>query len=148
LLADGGVSNGGAITTGNGQIILAADSTVTLATPLSTAVGTQAAMRVLAGGGVVTNESSGLLMSRSGAVTLAGGSINQLGGVVATTATTRTGSISLNTTCVQSGCASGADGNIVLGSASLTAILPDETSGTLPTATLNTPTSANGASNA
>ncbi|MGF6312177.1 filamentous hemagglutinin family protein [Bradyrhizobium sp. i1.8.4] len=148
LLADGGVSNAGAITTRNGQIILAADSNVTLVTPLSTAVGTRTAMRVLAGGGLVTNEASGLLSSSSGAVTLAGGSINQLGGIVATTATTRTGSISLNTTCVQGGCASGADGNIVLGSASLTAILPDETSGTLPTATLNTPTSANGASNA
>ena len=148
LLADGGVSNAGAIITRNGQIILASDSSVTLATPLLTAVGVQTAMRVLAGGGVVTNEASGLLSSSSGAVTLAGGSINQLGGIVATTSTTRTGSISLSTTCVQGGCAAGADGNIVLGSASLTSILPDETSGTLPTATLNTPTSANGASNA
>ncbi|GKQ52146.1 filamentous haemagglutinin family protein [Bradyrhizobium sp. Ce-3] len=148
LLADGGVSNAGAITARNGQIILAADSNVTLVTPLSTAVGSQTAMRVLAGGGVVSNEASGLLSSSSGAVTLAGGSINQLGGIVATTSTTRTGSISLSTTCAQGGCLSGADGNIVLGSASLTAILPDETSGTLPTATLNSTTSANGASNA
>ncbi|WP_342710252.1 filamentous hemagglutinin family protein [Bradyrhizobium sp. B124] len=148
LLADGGVSNAGAIITRNGQIILASDNSVTLVTPLLTAVGVQTAMRVLAGGGVVTNDASGLLSSSSGAVTLAGGSINQLGGIVATTSTTRTGSISLSTTCLQGGCAAGADGNIVLGSASLTTILPDETSGTLPTATLNTPTSANGASNA
>ncbi|MES5481638.1 filamentous hemagglutinin family protein [Bradyrhizobium sp. INPA03-11B] len=148
LLADGGVSNAGAITTRNGQIILASDSSVTLVTPLSTAVGVQTAMRVLANGGVVTNQASGLLTSNSGAVTLAGGSINQLGGIVATTSTTRTGSITMNTACVQGSCAPGADGNIVLGSASLTSILPDETSGTLPTATLNTPTSANGASNA
>ncbi|MGY3696655.1 filamentous hemagglutinin family protein [Bradyrhizobium sp. USDA 3240] len=148
LLADGGVSNAGAITTRNGQIILASDSSVTLATPLSTAVGVQTAMRVLAGGGLVTSEASGFLSSSSGAVTLAGGSINQLGGIVATTTTTRTGSIGLSTTCVQGGCAAGANGNIVLGAASFTSILPDETSGTLPTATLNTPTSANGASNA
>ena len=132
LLGDGGVSNAGAITTRNGQIILASDSSVTLVTPLSTAVGVQTAMRVLANGGVVTNQASGLLTSNSGAVTLSGGSINQLGGIVATTSTTRTGSINMNTACVQSGCASGADGNIVLGSASLTSILPDETSGTLP----------------
>ncbi|MGQ4827872.1 hypothetical protein, partial [Enterococcus faecalis] len=35
LLGDGGVSNAGAITTRNGQIILASDSSVTLVTPLS-----------------------------------------------------------------------------------------------------------------
>ena len=149
LLGDGGVSNAGAITTRNGQIILASDSSVALITPLSTAVGTQTAMQVRAAGGLVTNEAAGLLVSNDGAVTLAGGSIKQLGGVVVTTSTTRTGLISLNTVCPSGAtCAPGADGNIVLGLASLTTILPDETSGTLPTATLNTPTSANGASNA
>ncbi|MBR1201887.1 MULTISPECIES: filamentous haemagglutinin family protein [unclassified Bradyrhizobium] len=161
LLADGGVSNAGAINTRNGQIILASDASVTLATPLSTAVGTQTAMQVVvgttgnaavnplpSGSGVVTNQASGLLVSNSGAVTLAGGSINQLGAIVASTATTRTGSIKLTTVCGQGACLPGTDGNIVLGAASLTSILPDETSGTLPTATLNTPTSANGVRNA
>ncbi|WP_420969891.1 filamentous haemagglutinin family protein [Bradyrhizobium sp. B120] len=161
LLADGGVSNAGAINARNGQIILASDASVTLATPLSTAVGTQTAMQVVigttgndpvnplpSGSGVVTNQASGLLMSSSGAVTLAGGSINQLGAIVASTATTRTGSIKLTTVCGQGTCLPGTNGNIVLGAASLTSILPDETSGTLPTATLNTPTSTNGASNA
>ncbi|MGY3591283.1 filamentous hemagglutinin family protein [Bradyrhizobium sp. USDA 4341] len=149
LLGDGGVSNAGAITTRNGQIILASDTSVALITPQSTVVGTQTAMQVRAAGGLVTNEAAGLLVSNDGAVTLAGGSIKQLGGVVATTSTTRTGSISLNTVCPSGAtCAPGADANIVLGSASLTSILPDETSGTLPTATLNTLTSANGASNA
>ncbi|WP_143201473.1 filamentous haemagglutinin family protein [Bradyrhizobium sp. NAS96.2] len=149
LLADGGVSNAGAITTRNGQIILASDTSVALITPPSNVVGTQTAMQVRAAGGLVTNESAGLLVSNDGAITLAGGSIKQLGGVVATTSTTRTASISLNTVCPSGAtCATGADGNIVLGAASLTSILPDETSGTLPTATLNTPTSVNGASNA
>ncbi|MCC8960123.1 filamentous hemagglutinin N-terminal domain-containing protein [Bradyrhizobium sp. Pear77] len=161
LLADGGVSNAGAINTRNGQIIVASDASVTLATPLSTAVGAQTAMQVVigttgndpvnplpSGSGVVTNQASGLLVSNSGAVTLAGGSINQLGAIVASTATTRTGSIKLTTVCGQGVCLPGTNGNIVLGAASLTSILPDETSGTLPTATLNTPTSANGARNA
>lgn len=147
LLGAGGVSNAGTITTRNGQIILAADKSVTLITPPSNVVGVKTAIQVLAGGGPVTNESNGLLIANDGAVTLAGGSISQLGGIVATTSTTRTGSISLNTLCLQT-CASGADGNIVLGSASLTAILPDETSGTLPTATVNSTTNANGANNA
>ncbi|WP_027580552.1 filamentous haemagglutinin family protein [Bradyrhizobium sp. Ai1a-2] len=142
LLGDGGVSNAGSITTRNGQIILAADSSVTLITPTSTAVGVKTALQVLAAGGAVSNESGGLLVSNSGAVTLAGGTINQLGGIVATTATTRTGSISMSTVCLQT-CASGADGNIVLGSASLTAILPDETSGTLPTSTANSTVTIN-----
>ncbi|WP_315833198.1 filamentous haemagglutinin family protein [Bradyrhizobium prioriisuperbiae] len=153
LLADGGVSNAGAITTQNRQIILASDSAITLITPLTSApngtpiVGTRTAIQVLAGGGVVTNEASGLLISNAGAVTLAGGSINQLGGIVATTGTTRTGSITMSAACLLS-CASGANGNIVLGASSLTTILPDETSTTLPTSTVNSTTSANGATNA
>lgn len=148
LLGDGGVSNAGSITTQNGQIILASDSSVTLVTPLSTNVGTKTAIQVLAGGGVVNNEVGGLLVSNDGAVTLAGGSINQLGGIVATTSTTRTGSITLSTQCPQGNCAGGANGNIVLGSASLTTILPDETSGTLPTATANSSVTVNGANTA
>ncbi|MCA6120294.1 filamentous hemagglutinin family protein [Bradyrhizobium sp. WSM 1704] len=148
LLADGGVSNAGSITTQNGQIILASDSSVYLVTPLSNYVGTKTAIQVVAGGGLVSNEAGGLLVANDGAVTLAGGGINQLGGIVATTSTTRTGSISLNTQCPQGTCAVGADGNIVLGAASLTAVLPDETSGTLPTATANSTVTVNGANSA
>ncbi|WP_160168912.1 filamentous haemagglutinin family protein [Bradyrhizobium sp. Ai1a-2] len=144
LLADGGVSNAGSITTQNGQIILASDSSVTLVTPPSNYVGTKTAMQVLAGGGLVSNEAGGLLVSNDGAVTLSGGGINQLGGIVATTATTRTGSIGLNTVCKVDPCASGTNGNIVLGASSLTAILADETSGTLPTATANSSVTVNG----
>jgi filamentous hemagglutinin family protein len=133
LLGTGGVTNAGTITTQNGQIILAAagapsggnPSTIYLAAPPSGAVGTATAMQVVAAGGVVTNAANGLLLANDGAVTLAGGAINQLGAVAATTSTTRTGSIVMN----------GGTGNIVLGPASLTAILPDESSGTLLTST-------------
>ncbi|TDM98879.1 hypothetical protein CEE87_11665, partial [Lactobacillus crispatus] len=69
------------------------------------------------------------------------------GAIVATTSTTRTGSILLSTACLNNACAT-ANGNIVLGSSSLTAILPDESSGTLPTSTANSKTSVNGANNA
>ncbi|MDI4235724.1 filamentous hemagglutinin family protein [Bradyrhizobium sp. Arg237L] len=148
LLADGGVSNAGRITTQNGQIILASDSSVYLVTPPSNYVGTRTAMQVVAGGGAVTNEAGGLLVSNDGAATLSGGAINQLGGIVATTATTRTGSISLSTVCPQGGCASGASGDIVLGASSLTTILPDESSGTLPTATANSSVTVNGSNGA
>jgi filamentous hemagglutinin family protein len=117
------VENGGTITTQNGQIILAADSTVTLVTPTSSATGVNTALQVIAGVGAVTNDLNGLLISNDGAVTLAGGDINQLGGIAVTTSVTRPGSISL-----------AASDNVVLGANSITTIVPDETSGTLPTA--------------
>lgn len=151
------VTNAGTITTQNGQIILAADRTsLTLISPNSVVpgtsepvVGTKTAILVLGGAGNVTNAATGLLNSNDGAVTLTGGLINQLGGIVATTSTTRTGSITLNTLCLGATCTSETtSGNIVLGPASLTAILPDETSNTLPTSTVNSTTTDNGASNA
>lgn len=138
LLGTGGVTNAGTITTQNGQIILAAAGTaaaasIYLAQPPSGAVGANTAMQVfsIAAGGLVTNAANGLLLSNDGAVTLAGGDIGQLGAVVATTSTTRTGSIVMN-----------GGGNVVLGPASLTAILPDESSGTLLTSTATSPYTA------
>ncbi|WP_229181688.1 filamentous haemagglutinin family protein [Bradyrhizobium oropedii] len=154
LLGAGGVSNAGSIITQNGQIILASDNAVSdttgragvyLVMPPSNYVGAKTAIQVFGAGGVVSNEVGGLLVANDGAVTLSGGAINQLGAVVATTSTTRTGSITLNTQCPLGNCAVGANGNIVLGSASLTAILPDETSGTLPTVTANSSVAVNGA---
>jgi hypothetical protein len=134
LLGDGGVSNAGAITTKNGQIILASGSTVTLITPESGAAGVKTALQVVSdGGGVVSNAANGLLISNDGAVTLAGGAINQFGAIEATTSAARTGSILLSTAFSNSG-------DIVLGPDSLTAILPDESSGTLPTSTVNSTT--------
>jgi filamentous hemagglutinin family protein len=96
-------------------------------------------------GGLVTN--NGLITSNDGAVALAGDTIHQLGGILATTSTTRTGSIKLDTTAAQPK-PNGAIGNIALGPDSVTTILPDEASGTLPTATVNSTTTANGANNA
>ncbi|WP_315700765.1 MULTISPECIES: filamentous hemagglutinin N-terminal domain-containing protein [unclassified Bradyrhizobium] len=147
LLGAGGVSNAGAITTQNGQIILAAGAQITLMTPLSSLVGVKTAQQVRVEGSTtpVANAANGLLISNDGAVTLAGGQIDQLGAIVSTTSTTRTGSILLST--VTSGITA-TTGNIVLGADSLTAILPDESSGTLPTSTLTSPTNANGANNA
>jgi filamentous hemagglutinin family protein len=138
------VANQGTITTQNGQIILAADSKqIALVTPPATAIGPQTALQVqsLAGGAVI-NDVNGLLVSNDGAVTLAGGSIQQLGGIEATTSVTRTGSILLNATSATAN----APNDIVLGPASVTAILPDETSGALPTATATNATiiTANG----
>lgn len=144
-LLGSGVTNAGSITTRNGQIIMAADQQkIILIAPPQGYVGTGTAMQVvLTGGGVVTNEAGGLLVSNSGAVTLSGNTINQLGGILATTATTRTGSIMLSTVCAGV-CAGGGNGDIVLGASSLTSILPDETSGTLPTATANSTGKFNG----
>ena len=141
-LVGAGVTNAGTIVTQNGQIILAADSNVALIAPSSSAVGVQTALQVVAGGGVVTNDVGGLLLSNDGAVTLAGGAINQLGDLAATTSVTRPGSISLNTATSPNGNPN--NGNIVLGPTSLTAILPDETSGTLPTQTANSSVTVNG----
>lgn len=144
LLGTGGVTNAGTITTQNGQIILAADTSIYLVQPPSTAVGTATARLVFAAGGSVTNAANGLLLANDGAVTLAGGAINQLGAAVATTSTTRTGSISMSTLCPQGSCAPGSSGNIVLGPTSLTAILPDESSGPLLTSTATSSVVVNG----
>ncbi|MBV8510594.1 MAG: filamentous hemagglutinin N-terminal domain-containing protein, partial [Xanthobacteraceae bacterium] len=147
LLGNGGVTNAGTIIAQNGQIILASGNSITLTTPPSNAVGVGTAKQVFAGSAPVTNAVNGLLMSGDGAVTLAGGSINQLGGIIATTSTTRTASIGLYAACAGS-CSTGADGDVVLGPASLTAILPDEASGALPTATANSTVLVNGATSA
>jgi filamentous hemagglutinin family protein len=128
-----GVSNAGTITAQNGQIILAADTTIDLITPTSTAVGINTALQVIAQGGPLINTANAVLLSNDGAVTLAGSAISQLGAIEATTSVTRPGSIGLT---------AGGDGNIVLGRDSLTAILPDENGGTLPTSTVNSMTSA------
>jgi filamentous hemagglutinin family protein len=139
LLGAGGVSNAGTIATQNGQIMLAAGNAIGLVEPASGAVGTQTAFQVIVQNGTtVSNAANALLSSNDGAVTLAGGVINQLGGIEATTSTTRTASILLNTAL-----ASGGGGNIVLGPDSVTTILPDESSTTLPTATANSTITTN-----
>lgn len=133
------VTNSGSITTKNGQIILAAQGTVSLAEPLSTATGVNTAITVDTSGGtintgavtspatsyvgLVTND--GLLSAPSGNVTASGGTIQQLAVLAATTSVNRPGSINLKAT----------DGSVVFGPDSVTAILPDEESGAVPTGT-------------
>jgi filamentous hemagglutinin family protein len=138
LLGSGGVSNAGSIITQNGQIILAAGSSVTLITPTSGVVGVKTALQVITDGSApVSNAANALLIANDGAVTLAGGQMTQFGAIEATTSTSRTGSIGLSSF-----------DDIVLGPDSLTAILPDETSSTLLTSTVNSTTTLNGANDA
>ncbi|TRL37411.1 filamentous hemagglutinin N-terminal domain-containing protein [Methylosinus sporium] len=133
------VTNSGSITTKNGQIILAAQGTVSLAEPLSTATGVNTAITVgISTGTINTNAvtspassywgsviNDGLLSAPSGNVTASGGTIQQLAVLAATTSVNRPGSINLSAT----------DGSVVFGPDSVTAILPDEESGAVPTGT-------------
>ncbi|HEY8066796.1 MAG TPA: filamentous hemagglutinin family protein [Methylosinus sp.] len=132
------VTNSGSITTKNGQIILAAEGSALLSEPQSTATGVHTAIVVdqdFFGGTNPTNstftvsyqgvaKNDGLLMAPSGAVSINGGTIDQLGVLEATTSVTRPGSITLYAT-----------DDIAFGPDSVTAILPDEESGTVPTGT-------------
>ncbi|WP_400768661.1 filamentous haemagglutinin family protein [Methylosinus sporium] len=135
------VTNSGSITTKNGQIILATEGSVLLSEPQSTATGVHTAIVVdqdFSGGTNPTNKTftvsyqgaavnDGLLLAPSGNVTIAGGPITQLGVLAATTSVTRPGSITLYST-----------DNVVFGPNSVTAILPDEGSGTVPSGTATT----------
>lgn len=168
------VTNGGSISSNNGQVILAASNAVVLTQPLATAAGVNLALTVtpatggytslgsstnvtinangdsvelavgnlpsltsgataLPNGALVTN--AGVINSNDGAVTLVGDSIRQAGAIAVTTSLTRPGSITLNTLGAPT-LGNGAIGNIVLGPASVMTILPDETSGTVPTSTM------------
>jgi filamentous hemagglutinin family protein len=136
------VVNQGSISAQNGQIILAGGNAVELIEPLTSATGVNTAYKVapagldfslgtvnpanIPGGSVATNDTNGLLIANDGAVTLYADAVNQLGGLAATTSMTRPGSIAIAAT-----------GNVILGAFSLTSILPDESSGTIKTSTLN-----------
>ncbi|BAM92508.1 filamentous hemagglutinin outer membrane protein [Bradyrhizobium oligotrophicum S58] len=99
---------------------------------LAPAIATKSLAAALPNGGLVTND--GLIVSNDGAVSVVADSIRQLGVIEATTSVTRPGSISLNT-YYTTPTANGAIGSIVLGPNSLTTILPDENSSTIPTGT-------------
>jgi filamentous hemagglutinin family protein len=141
------VINSGSIVTQAGQIILAAGNAALLTEPSSAATGVntaislnqtltgvatfsstafQGSLLVLspsAGDNSVTN--NGLLISNEGAVTIGtystNGTINQNGAIEATTSTQRIGSITLQTA-----------GEAIFAPTSVTAILPDPNSGTVP----------------
>lgn len=135
------VAESGSITTRNGQIILAAGGSVLLSEPQATATGVHTAIVVnqdftngtlpqhqtfeapsLDGLGLVTNY--GLLLAPSGAVTIVSDRIEQLGVLAATTSVTRPGSITMS-----------ASGDVIFGRDSVTSILPDPESGSVPAGT-------------
>ncbi|WP_161607339.1 filamentous haemagglutinin family protein [Methyloferula stellata] len=141
------VTNSGSIVTQAGQIILAAGNAALLTEPSSAATGVNTAislnqtltgvatfsstafqgslqtLTLSAGDNSVTN--NGLLISNEGAVTigtyLTNGTITQNGAIEATTSTQRIGSITLQTA-----------GEAIFAPTSVTAILPDPNSGTVP----------------
>lgn len=134
------VTNAGAISSPAGEIILAAGSSVQIAEPAANSTQTSFVVRAgsgisgtllyappaVSGGALVLNDTSGLLVSRRGNVTLNGDAVAQLGIVEATTSITRPGSITI--------VANGLDATdqVVFGGASLTTILPEENGETIP----------------
>ncbi|HVJ51878.1 MAG TPA: filamentous hemagglutinin family protein [Aliidongia sp.] len=136
------VSNAGSITSIFGQTILAAGSNIFLTTPPNNATGAGTAIAVsefqpsvsvgpsftpaaIPGGSLVVNAASGFLQANDGNVTMVGDAVQQAGTVSATTSVSRTGSITLT-----------ASGTVTFGPGSVTAILPDESGGTIPTSSV------------
>ncbi|MCK9914327.1 filamentous hemagglutinin family protein [Microbacteriaceae bacterium K1510] len=131
------VTNAGSISTSAGQIILAASSTVQMAEPAgntpqtSNIVRTGSAITTLlrytplavSGGSLVLNDTSGVLVSRRGNITLMGDAVSQFGIAEATTSITRPGSITI---------AANGLGSVAFGPQSLTTILSEENGETIP----------------
>lgn len=146
------VTNAGSIETAAGQIVLAAGNNVLLTAPASGSTQTSFTFAnasgdttafadakvpgfssnhpgylaaAVPGGAVAVNDSSGILTSTRGNITLLGDSVAQLGFAGATTSITRAGSITITATL----------GNTVFGPGSSTTILPDENGETIPSDT-------------
>ena len=134
------VSNAGAISTSAGQIILAAGSSVQIAKPGSNTTQTSNIVRTgsavsgtllytppaVSGGSLLLNDVGGVLISRRGNITLNGDAVEQLGFIEATTSITRAGSITIGAN------ESGPTNQVLFGTKSLTAILPEENGETIP----------------
>jgi filamentous hemagglutinin family protein len=134
------VTNAGSIATSAGQIILAAGSSVQIASPAPKS--TQTSYAVRAGSGIsgnlfytppspsgvarVINEESGILVARRGNITLYGDAIKQAGLTLTTTSITRPGSITIAAN------GPGPDNQVLFGSGSLTAILPERNGEDIP----------------
>ena len=144
------VTNAGGVSSPNGQIILAAVSTVQLQDPSPTATGVNRPIAVsttpisgsgisqqnatppsLNGTGLVTNDVNAVLSVNDGNVTLIGDSIDQKGAISATTSVTRAGSVTLTASATNQNTTAG---DIIFEPGSLLAILPDESSSTIPAA--------------
>ena len=135
------VANAGSIVTSAGQIILAAGSSVQLAEPAATnttqtsnvvraGAGIAGALLytppVVSGGSLALNDVNGVLMSRRGNITLTGDAVEQFGLAEATTSITRAGSITIAAN------GTGPGNQVLFGTESLTAILPEENGETIP----------------
>ena len=134
------VSNAGAISTSAGQIILAAGSSVQIAKPGSNTTQTSNIVRTgsavsgtllytppaVSGGSLLLNDVGGVLISRRGNITLNGDAVEQLGFIEATTSITRAGSITIGANEF------GPTNQVLFGTKSLTAILPEENGETIP----------------
>ncbi|MCK9917114.1 filamentous hemagglutinin family protein [Microbacteriaceae bacterium K1510] len=135
------VSNAGSIATAAGQIVLAAGSSVQLAEPAANTNQTSNIVRTgagvsggsllytppaVSGGSLVLNDTTGVLISRRGNITLMGDAVDQFGIVEATTSITRAGSITIAANGTNTA------GQVLLGPQSLTTILPEENGETIP----------------
>lgn len=148
------VLNAGTVTTRNGSIHLIAGNGGGLSEPVATATGTKANIvgvlqyptggiapwdvgsPAIPGGGIVLNDSNALLVARTGAVTMIGETLGQLGGIDVTTGVSRPGSISLYGGQGPNGIDS-TIGRMTLGSSSVLSILPEQDGATIPTGAAN-----------
>jgi filamentous hemagglutinin family protein len=146
------VSNAGSITTSSGQIVLASGPTVQITSPVKGSA--QTAFSVVTGalvsaslaylppavpgGSFTVNEASGLLVSNRGNITLAGDGVEQLGVAEATASTSRTGSITIATAAPPDPASPGL-GAALFGAGAVTAILPDENSLPVASASFTAP---------
>ena len=82
--------------------------------------------RAVSGGSLILNDVGGVLISRRGNITLNGDAVEQLGLVEATTSITRAGSITIAAN------GTGPSNQVLFGTKSVTAILPEENGETIP----------------
>jgi filamentous hemagglutinin family protein len=147
------VINAGTITSRNGSIQLLAGSSGILTEPSSVSTGGNATILgrlvfpsgagqpfninspSVPGGGRVVNAEDGLLVARTGAVTMIGENLEQRGGIAVTTGVNRPGAINLYGGQGPNG--DGTIGKLTFGARSLLSILPEEDGATIPTGSVN-----------
>lgn len=137
VLAAPRVSNAGTLQANQGQVLLAAGEKVYLADSLDSRL--RGLLIEVDNGGTVSNDVAGKLVAERGNITLAGLNVNQLGTARTTTSVTLNGSIYLNardTMVARTVSTATGDvqlpgfsrtGDVRLGSASTTSVMPEET---------------------
>ncbi|MBS0375210.1 MAG: filamentous hemagglutinin family protein [Proteobacteria bacterium] len=135
MLAAPTIDNGGTLTAAGGQVVLAAGQKVYLTA--SADPNLRGLLVEVDGGGVATNQATGVLSASLGNISVVGLAVNQLGRVTATTSVTENGSIYLKAQdSVQVLQDSNAfrllphrGGTVTLGAGSVTEVLPDTSGG-------------------